>query len=92
MQGHISSTVAYCEIAYEKGLTKDTNPNDNDNAVIACLENHFTFNDLGDENVERRVQTGVHVLLASVDTQLGEDIRKLVNSLTFSWILKKALI
>jgi hypothetical protein len=89
--------VAYYEIAYERdgpkaaatvrgplGLTY--HPKEKANLIAYCLENQFTSHDLCDENHERRVETRVQALLASVDdTPLGKvrpcDIYKIVNSL-----------
>jgi hypothetical protein len=56
------------------------------NVTADGLENQFTSHDLCDENHERRVETWVNALLASVDdTPLGKerpcDIHKLANSL-----------
>jgi hypothetical protein len=59
-------------------------PNEKANVIANCLENRFTSHDLCDENHERRVETRVQALLASVDnTPLGKvrscDMRKLIN-------------
>jgi hypothetical protein len=40
-----------------------------------CLENQFTSHDLCDENHERRVETRVQALLASVDDTALEKVR-----------------
>jgi hypothetical protein len=67
--------VAYCEIAYEKGRTKGSNPvrgplgityhpNKKANVIADCLENRFKSHDLCDENHERRVETRVQAPLA----------------------------
>jgi hypothetical protein len=48
-------------------------PNEKASATADCLENQFTSRDLCDENHERRVETRVQALLASVDyTPLGK--------------------
>jgi hypothetical protein len=54
--------------------------------IVDCLENQFTSHDECDENHERRVETRVKALLASVnDTPLGKvrpcDIHTFANSL-----------
>jgi hypothetical protein len=61
-------------------------PNEKANETADCLENQFTSHDLCNENHERRVETRVQVLLASVDDispPLGKvrpcDISKLLN-------------
>jgi hypothetical protein len=41
--------------------------NEKANAIADYLENQFTSHDLCDENYERRVETTVQALLASVD-------------------------
>jgi hypothetical protein len=48
-------------------------PNEKANVIADCLENQFTSPDLCGENHERRVETRVQALLASVDdTPLGK--------------------
>jgi hypothetical protein len=70
--------VAYCKIAYERDRPKEPtvvheplgityHPNEQANAIVDCLENHFTSHDLCNENHKRQVETGVQALLASVD-------------------------
>jgi hypothetical protein len=61
-------------------------PNEKAYLIADWLKNQFTSHDLCDENHERRVETIVQALLASVDdTPLGKvrlcGIHKLVNSL-----------
>jgi hypothetical protein len=61
-------------------------PDEKAKVIAVCLENQFTSHDLRDENHERRVETRVQALLASVDDTLSGKvrpcgIRKLVNSL-----------
>jgi hypothetical protein len=61
-------------------------PNEKANVIADCLENQFTFHDLGDENHERQVETAVQALLASEGgTLLGKvrpwDKHNLANSL-----------
>jgi hypothetical protein len=95
--GHTSSSVAYCEITYEKGWTKGINHcswtfknkislNKKANMIVDCLENQITFHDLCDENHEWQVETRAQALLASVDnTPLGKvrpcNTHKLANSM-----------
>jgi hypothetical protein len=79
--GHISSSVAYCEIVYEKVWTKGTNrcswtfKNENANVTADCLGNQFISHDLCDENHEGRVETRVQALLASVDNTTFGKVR-----------------
>jgi hypothetical protein len=47
-------------------------PNEKANAIAHCLENQFTSHDLCDENHERRVETRVQVLLASIADTSGK--------------------
>jgi hypothetical protein len=55
--------------------------NDKANSIGDCLENNFTSHDLCNENHERRVETGVQVLLTSVDdTRWGnQDLVTYIN-------------
>jgi hypothetical protein len=74
LRGHISSSVAYCEIAYEKTPTSVHglfgivyHPNEKANVIEGCSENQYTSHDLCDKNHERQLETRVMALLASVD-------------------------
>jgi hypothetical protein len=89
--------VAYCKVAYEKGWTKGTNRcswtfrnnislERKANVIADLLGNQFTSREMCDGNHERRVETKIKALLASVDdTPLGKvrpfDINKLANLL-----------
>jgi hypothetical protein len=60
--------------------------NEKANVTEDCLENQFASHDLCDENHERRVETSVQALLASVDDNMLEKVRpcgiqKLVKTL-----------
>jgi hypothetical protein len=60
--------------------------NEKADVIADCLENQFTSHDLCDENRERRVETRVQALIASVEgTPMGKvrpcDVHKLLNSL-----------
>jgi hypothetical protein len=69
-------------------------PNEKTSVIADCLEKRFISHDLCDENHERRVETGVQVLLPPADdTALEEirprDIQKLVKDIEFEkglWI------
>jgi hypothetical protein len=50
-------------------------PKEKANAIADYLENQFASNDMCDENHERRVETRVEALLASVDDTLSAKVR-----------------
>jgi hypothetical protein len=60
-------------------------PSKKANAIVDCLGNQLTHNDLFDENDERRVEARVQNLLEAVDKKRPErirprDLQKLINS------------
>jgi hypothetical protein len=84
--GHISSSVACCEIAYEKGWTKGFlgttyHPNEKANVIADCLENQFKSHDLCDRNHEPQMETRVQALLSSERTTSWEkyDLETYIN-------------